>query len=286
MCVKFAMSGEQYREAAQELVGTRKAANAFSATSVDAVAPDAGVFKIGSDGSAGSALRQAYSIAVGMGNLDAGQVSVSLSGSAASQAQRADDEREKKSKRDYEEQMFQSMLQRAQDWSDRLGRDIDGMEAEFTREYGDAWREHMALEILDPETAQRREGESVAEYRARLEEELRREMVNDDGSIKDEYRTGPHTRWARWAQSEDQKREVDHFIARQNDESIPEEVRAQEQQQFASSATFAQLTDGDARLAGAGQTNNALDQTANAQTDARLTVATAAATDASSLNSI
>lgn len=179
----------------------------------------------------------------------------SLSGIAAgSNSTLADKEkREKDEKRRLEDALYRMLLD-AREWSEQLGREIDDMEAGFASQYGDAWREHMATSLLDPEVMQRREGESVAEYRQRLEVELTKTLLNEDGSIKDEYKSGPYAEWAIWAQKQHQKRGVDQFLDRQNDPTIPQSQKLAEAEVFAKNADFNELVRSDAELAGQSQT--------------------------------
>lgn len=208
-----------------------------------------------------------------------------LGGAAIAADAKAQDDQEKKAKREFEDRMYDNLLRRAQDWSDKLGRDIAGMEGEFTREFGDAWREHMAIAILDPEIAQRRDGESVTEYRKRLEQSLKDEMLNADGSIKDEYKSGPYARWAVWAQKQYHKGNVDDYIQKRSDPNASPAERKKLDDDMARSPT-GQVMRAELELAQAGQDNSAMTKERDARTDARLTAVTAGATDTSSLNSI
>lgn len=85
---------------------------------------------------------------------------------------------------------------------ERIRRDLDAMEEGFRARDGDAWRENLALKILEPdEVPQRRDGESIEHYRKRLEIHLINEMLNPDGTIKDKYKNDPElSDYAQWAQ--------------------------------------------------------------------------------------
>jgi len=85
---------------------------------------------------------------------------------------------------------------------EQLKKDIEDMEKRFRERDGDAWREKLALKILDPdEIPQRREGESIEDYRERLEAILIDQMLNADGSIKAQYLNDPElSDYAQWAQ--------------------------------------------------------------------------------------
>ena len=86
----------------------------------------------------------------------------------------------------------------------KLDEKIREMEKGFEAQYGDAWREIMANEVLDPDLIpQRKEGESLEIYRERVEDRLIDQMLNDDGTIKSEYKDHPrYGKWAEWAETE------------------------------------------------------------------------------------
>ena len=75
---------------------------------------------------------------------------------------------------------------------EQLQKDMEGMEALFRERDGDAWREKLALNILDADDIpQRHEDESIEDYRERLEPLLIIKMLNPDGSIKTQYLNDP-----------------------------------------------------------------------------------------------
>lgn len=88
---------------------------------------------------------------------------------------------------------------------DQLRDEIDALEAQFRNRFGDAWREEVALRVLD-EIPERGEGETIEAYRERLEKELIEEMIDQNtGEIKPEYRDHKDEdikRAAQWAQKE------------------------------------------------------------------------------------
>ena len=67
---------------------------------------------------------------------------------------------------------------------------LDEAQDKMDTQYGDAWREEVANEILDPDDIpQRKPNESMEDYRDRLEETLMEEMIDPQtGEIKDEYK--------------------------------------------------------------------------------------------------
>jgi hypothetical protein len=97
---------------------------------------------------------------------------------------------------------FIDLVDAANAFIEQLLRDIEELEAGFRARDGDAWREKLALKILDPdEIPQRLEGESIEEYRERLEPMLTDRMLDADGSIKAQYLNDPElSDYAQWAQ--------------------------------------------------------------------------------------
>lgn len=130
-----------------------------------------------------------------------------------------------RSRKTVHEVSFLTILDDHLDW---LGEQIASREREFERENGEDWREDLALEILDPDKIpQRREGESMEAYRERLEEALIDEMLNPDGSIKDEYKDHPeYGRYAEWAQWKYDQRVARALKAKLDDPNLSEEERA------------------------------------------------------------
>ena len=104
--------------------------------------------------------------------------------------------------------------------------DIKHMEAQFDAQ-NEAWREELALEILDKDIIpQRQQGESMSVYRERLEVLLIAEMLNADGSIKDEYKNHPeYGDYAEWAQKNYHLNRARSFVAELEDENTSPERR-------------------------------------------------------------
>lgn len=193
--------------------------------------------------------------------LDAGQIdSTSLIVPRSGIDRRLADEKRKQDKR-RDDALFLTLLDRARDWSRQLGERIDTMERGFEAEKGDAWREQIANEIMDPdEIPQRRDGESMEAYRERLEDALVDKMIDPaTGQIKPEYRDDPKLRsYAEWAQAKYQKRDVDAYIARRSDPSLSPAQQDAEDRKFASSATAVQLRDATIDLEARGDNSTAL----------------------------
>lgn len=94
-----------------------------------------------------------------------------------------------KRKREERHQTRLTLAEQARLLSEQLARQIAEMEFAFEAQHGDAWREHIANKVMDPdEIPVRRDGESMAEYRKRLEEALIAEMIDPTtGSLKPKY---------------------------------------------------------------------------------------------------
>ena len=85
---------------------------------------------------------------------------------------------------------------------DDLNREITSLEESFIARFGDAWLEEIALRVFDEDDIPGQlDGESIEAYRERLKALLVDEMLNDDGTIKDEYQGHPELgQYAEWAQ--------------------------------------------------------------------------------------
>lgn len=142
--------------------------------------------------------QQVQATSVAMGTLDKDQVSGIVARALAKLKSGGKDSVSAKREQSTRDLLQQALL----DYIDDLKRDIVRLEAGFEAQYGDAWREEIALRVFGPdEIPQQREGESIEEYRKRLEKELVAKMLNPDGSIKDEYLNDPDLRkYAEWAQ--------------------------------------------------------------------------------------
>lgn len=90
---------------------------------------------------------------------------------------------------------------------DAADRRIQGHRDYFENKYGEDWVEKLALDILDEDSfPERREGESITDYRRRIEDEIFEEMVGPDGQIKPEYRDHPdYERFKEWARDREIK---------------------------------------------------------------------------------
>lgn len=146
--------------------------------------------------------------------------------SAAHTAQRDAEEKDKR-KRDSDALEMQIILNSMRERMAVLDGQIADFEAGFEAKYGDAWREIMANEILDPdEIPERQPGESMEDYRERLEDDLIKEMLDENGQIKDKYKNDPEKRqWAEWAKAQHERREIGRDYDVLNDPLSPVEKK-------------------------------------------------------------
>ncbi len=114
------------------------------------------------------------------------------------------DENQKQTTKDKKLSDFLHAIQIMQDYMDRLAKSIEQLEDTFRQRDGDAWREKLALNILDADDIPQQEpGEDINAYRERLEKHLINEMLNPDGTIKDKYKNDPkYSDYAEWAQKQ------------------------------------------------------------------------------------
>ncbi|MEO1046399.1 MAG: hypothetical protein AAFX04_13230 [Pseudomonadota bacterium] len=118
-----------------------------------------------------------------------------------------------KRKQEQQQQTQLSIAEQARRISEQLAGQIAQMEKSFEAEMGDAWREQIANKVMEPDDIpQRRDGESMAEYRQRLETVLVATMIDPaTGKIRPEYADNPDTaRYAQWAQAEYRKRQIEN----------------------------------------------------------------------------
>ena len=120
---------------------------------------------------------------------------------------------------------------------------IEGAENNFTLQYGEDWREQFAMRILDPDLMpQSLEGESIEDYRARVEAALMDELLNDDGTIKAKYKDHPeYGELAQWAQWKHDQQLASNLQRDLNDPSLSDSERTAKVEEFTQSATYQRL---------------------------------------------
>lgn len=135
------------------------------------------------------------------GIVDASQISVRVNGADA--AAYAAQVRASEAKIAADNHLFLITLNNLDAAIERAQKLADEMERGFDDQYGESWREDLALRILDEDDIpQRRDGESLADYRERVEEALIDEMIDDNGEIKEKYKNDPELRdRADWAKT-------------------------------------------------------------------------------------
>lgn len=123
---------------------------------------------------------------------------------------------------------------------DLLNDRISQHEAGFAARYGEDWREQFAERILDPDDIpQRRDGETMAEYRERLEDALIDKMLGENGEIKPEYASDPEmAEWALWAKHRYDKTQAERDRDYIEDPSIDDAERARRRDEVVNSASF------------------------------------------------
>lgn len=129
---------------------------------------------------------------------------------------------------------------------DQLGNDIAAMEAGFEDRHGDAWREKLAEIILDPdEIPQREDGESMEDYRERVEYELVNKMIDPEtGTVKDEYLNSddPDVREAaEWAQKKYDEDKVAELKRSLDDPNLTDEEKRELIEEYNQSSTGSRM---------------------------------------------
>ncbi|MEL6709051.1 MAG: hypothetical protein AAFP79_12285 [Pseudomonadota bacterium] len=118
-----------------------------------------------------------------------------------------------KRRREEQQRIVLTLAEQAHRLSEQLGKQIAAMEHAFEAEMGDAWREQIANKVMDADDIpQRREGESMKDYRDRLKIVLITMMVDPEtGEIKPEFTDNPETaRYSEWAQAQHRKAMIDN----------------------------------------------------------------------------
>lgn len=165
-----------------------------------------------------------------------------------------------RSRKSASEIAFLSML-------DQLNGQIANAESGFAGRYGEDWREQFAQRILEPdEIPQRRDGESMEDYRERLEQALIDKMLDDAGNINPEYLNDPELReWAEWAQWKfDQQQALELRNATSRPGMTDDEVR-EVTENFSETATFERLVTAQAEFSA----NEVHDQTLRDEADSK-----------------
>ncbi len=161
-----------------------------------------------------------------------GQISGSIAGviergSVVSNNQSRQDEKRKTEER--QTAQFIRLVEQIRASIERMEADIRILKASFEKRDGDAWREKLALRILEADAIpQQKDGEKIEAYRKRLERHLINEMLNADGSIKDRYKNDPkHGDYAEWAQKQFHLNSAKVAVAELDDDSTSRQRKEQ-----------------------------------------------------------
>lgn len=136
----------------------------------------------------------------------------------------------KKRRRDEEHRVQWTLAEQARQLSEQLAQQIAQLEAAFEAELGDAWREEIANRVMSPDDIpQRKSGESMSDYRERLETALIAVMIDPaTGQIRPEYANSDDPniqRYAAWAQAQYRKNRIEN-ASQVELESLVEESRS------------------------------------------------------------
>lgn len=120
--------------------------------------------------------------------------------------------------------LFLDLMDQASRYAAQLAADVARIEAGYEAQYGDAWVETIALEVLGPdEIPEREDGESITDYRERVRETLLDQMIDpNSGDVRPEYADSPHANWAERAWKHEK---VDAQMDIATDESRPQAER-------------------------------------------------------------
>ncbi|CAA0121080.1 Uncharacterised protein [Halioglobus japonicus] len=156
---------------------------------------------------------------------------------------------------------------------ERLTKDIERLEAGFRERHGEEWREKLALKILgEDDIPQRLEGESMDDYRERLEALLIVEMLNDDGSIKEEYRDDPELRdYAQWAQKQYHLKSARAAVSELEDPDTTPQRREEIWDEFRQRSSVEELTFADREAKPESDIQGEIKDAADKNRDATLT---------------
>ena len=185
----------------------------------------------------------------------------------AGEAQSAE-EKERKERTD--RQLLLISLDEARAFADQRGADADRYERGFEAEFGDAWREEIANRVMDPdEIPERQPGESMEDYRARLEDELIERMIDPEtGAIRPEYANNPEfSDYAQWALARHEEREARTYIEQRSDPNLTPEQQQAIDEKFAASATGNEVRQAAQEAARSGEHIDQLDQETDARAD-------------------
>ena len=158
---------------------------------------------------------------------------------------------------------------------------IGDREREFAAEFGEEWREVLALKILDEDAIpERREGESMAEYRERLEQALIDEMLDENGNIKPEYKDHPeYGRYAEWAQWKYDRREAKTLKAEVSEPGLSDAEKLEKIDNYKETASYGRILEARPEFEEGSAERQALKEGADRKADEEITKVSAASGD-------
>ena len=179
-----------------------------------------------------------------------GQISGSVAGiieraSIASNNKSQQDEKRKT--KEQETAQFIRLVEQIRASIERMEADIRILKASFEKRDGDAWREKLALRILEADAIpQQKDGEKIEVYRKRLERHLISEMLNADGTIKDKYKNdSKHSDYAEWAQKQFHLNNAKAAVAELDDDSTSPQRKEQILNEMKQRGYFQEMTFAD-----------------------------------------
>ncbi len=161
-----------------------------------------------------------------------GQLSGSITGviergSIASNNKSQQDEKQKIKER--ETAQFIRLVEQIRASIERMEADIRILKTSFEKRDGDAWREKLALRILEADAIPQQEAdENIEAYRKRLENHLINEMLNADSTIKNKYKDHPkYGDYAEWAQKQFHLNSAKSIVAELDDDNTSPQRKGQ-----------------------------------------------------------
>lgn len=171
-------------------------------------------------------------------------------------------------------------IDNARDFAAQRGRDAANLEDIFEARFGDAWREEIANRVMDPdEIPERRDGETMEDYRERLGDVLIERMIDPEtGQIRPEFRDDPEmSQYAEWALARHQEREALAYIERRSDPNLtPEQQRAIDEE-FAATSTGNEIRQAAQEAARDGENINEIERETDVRADETMRASSATA---------
>ncbi|MBL4601591.1 MAG: hypothetical protein JKY84_02480 [Emcibacteraceae bacterium] len=127
-----------------------------------------------------------------------------------------------------------------------LENSIADREQAFEDRYGDAWVEIVAQKILDPdEMPERQDGESIPDWRARVEDAMNKKMIDPDtGEIRDEYINHPDQdvrEMAKLAQEKYDLEKLEELKRNLDDPNLSDEEKRELIEEYSQSSTGSRI---------------------------------------------